>query len=124
MKRTLESLSGQPLEGQRALVRVDFNVPVKDGKVNDATRIRAALPSITWLRDRGCRIILLSHLGRPDGSPNPKYSLKPVAEYLERELGAPVAFIADPTTDNAQRQTRQMRRGEVALVENTRFWPG
>jgi phosphoglycerate kinase len=123
-KRTLATLDRQPLEGQRALVRVDFNVPLKDGAVADDTRIRAALPTIRWLASRGCRVVLLSHLGRPKGGPDPKYSLRPVAQALERLLGAPVTFLADPLADDAERATRQMKRGEVALAENTRFFPG
>jgi phosphoglycerate kinase len=124
VKRTLESLEGQPLEGQRALVRVDFNVPIKDGAVADATRIRAALPTIRWLADRGCRVVVLSHLGRPDGVPAAKYSLDPVQHELERILGQPVTFLGDPGAADAERRTRQMRRGEVALAENTRFHAG
>lgn len=124
MKRTLGALDGQPLEGQRALVRVDFNVPIKDGRVTDTTRISATIPTVTWLRARGCRVVLLSHLGRPAGSRDPRYSLRPVAAELERQLGIPVTFIDDPTTDEAERLTRRLKRGEVALVENTRFWSG
>ncbi|MBI4421418.1 MAG: phosphoglycerate kinase [Gemmatimonadetes bacterium] len=124
VKRTLQSLEGQPLEGQRALVRVDFNVPLKDGKVADTTRISATLPTIRWLRAKGCRVVLLSHLGRPTPAREPKYSLRPIAAELERQLGTPVVFIVDPTHDEAVRQTRQLKRGEIALVENTRFFPG
>lgn len=124
MKRTLAALGGQPLEGERALVRVDFNVPIKDGRVADATRITATLPTITWLKARGCRVILLSHLGRPNGARDPKYSLRPVAAELERQLGSPVTFIDDPTAPEAEQQSRRLKRGEVALVENTRFWSG
>jgi phosphoglycerate kinase len=123
-RKTLESLAGQPLEGLRALVRVDFNVPVKDGVVTDRTRIDAALPTIRWLRDRGCRVVLLSHFGRPKGGPDPKYSLRQVQPALEAGLGMPVQFIADPTSDAAARATRQLKRGDVALAENTRFFPG
>jgi len=122
--KTLEALTGQPLEGMRALVRVDFNVPVKDGKVTDTTRIDAALPTIRWLRERGCRLVLLSHLGRPKGGPDPKYSLGPVARALESALGVPVTFLENPTSDEAVRATKQLKRGEVALAENTRFHPG
>jgi phosphoglycerate kinase len=124
MKRTLASLEGQPLEGQRALVRVDFNVPLEHGQVADTTRIVASLPTIRWLTERGCRVILASHLGRPKGQPKPEYSLRPVVPVLERELGAPVQFLEDPLSDEALQRTRQMRRGEVMLLENTRFHPG
>jgi len=123
-KRALTSLADQPLEGERALVRVDFNVPLNDGKVADDTRIRAAIPTIAWLRERGARVILLSHLGRPKGKPDPKYSLKPVVPALERLLGVPVLFLDDPTSDAAVQATKRMKRGEVALGENTRFYPG
>jgi phosphoglycerate kinase len=122
--KTLDALAAQPLEGLRALVWVDFNVPLADGKVTDATRIEAALPTIRWLRERGCRVVLLSHLGRPKGGPDPKYSLRPVAAALESALGIPVAFLADPTSDEAARATKQLKRGDVALAENTRFHPG
>lgn len=124
MKKRVDALQRSVLEGQRALVRVDFNVPLREGRVQDDTRIRAALPTITWLRDSGCRVVLLSHLGRPKGAPDPACSLRPVAAELERHLGEPVAFIEDPTTDAAFHATRRLKRGEVALVENTRFWPG
>jgi phosphoglycerate kinase len=123
-KRTLDALAGQPLEGLRALVRVDFNVPVKDGVVTDRTRIDAAAPTIRWLRERGCRVVLCSHFGRPKGGPDPKYSLRPVATTLEAVLGMPVRFLDDPTGEAAVTATRQLRRGEVALCENTRFYPG
>jgi phosphoglycerate kinase len=124
VKRSLASLDGKALEGQRALVRVDFNTPVKDGVVSDDTRIRAALPTIRYLRERGARVVLLSHLGRPKGGPDAKYSLKPVARALESLLGAPVTFIEDPTSDAAATTTRRLTRGAVALCENTRFYPG
>ncbi len=123
-KRTLSALEQQPLEGQRALVRVDFNVPLSEGRVSDDNRIRAALPTIQWLAGKGARVILMSHLGRPKGGPDPKYSLKPVATALERLLGAPVTFMENPLAEEAERATRQMKRGAVALVENTRFFPG
>jgi phosphoglycerate kinase len=124
VKRTLESLDPAALDGRRALVRVDFNTPVKDGVVTDNTRIRAALPTIKYLRDRGARVVLLSHLGRPKGGPDPKYSMQPVVRELERLLGAPVTFLADPTSDEAVTATRRLPRGGVAVGENTRFYPG
>jgi phosphoglycerate kinase len=124
MKRTLASLQPGALDGRRALVRVDFNCPLKDGAVSDNTRIRASIPTIKYLRDHGARVVLLSHLGRPKGGPEPKYSLAPCVRELEKLLGAPVTFIADPATAEAVTLTRRLPRGGVAVVENTRFWPG
>ncbi len=124
MKRSLKSLQPGSLDGQRALVRVDFNVPVKDGAVTDATRIKASLPTIEYLRGHGARVILLSHLGRPKSGPDPKYSLAPVVRELEKLLGAPVKFIADPAAAESVTATKRLPRGGVAVVENTRFWPG
>ena len=121
-KRSLRDLPSAALDGKRALVRVDFNVPLKDGAVTDDTRLRAALPTITYLRDKGARVVLLSHLGRPKGGPEAKYSLRQVTRSLEELLGAPVEFIEDPAAGVAV--TRRLPRGGVALVENTRFWPG
>jgi phosphoglycerate kinase len=124
-KRTIENLDPVAVLGQRALVRVDFNVPVKDGKVTDDTRIRAAMPTIEDLKDRGARIILLSHLGRPKGgAAEPKYSLRPIVPALEALLGMPVTFIEDPATPAAIETTRKLPRGAIALVENTRFQKG
>ena len=124
MKRTLESLDKASLEGRRALVRVDFNVPLKDGVVTDDTRIRAAIPTIKYLRERGARLVLLSHLGRPKNGPDPKYSMQPVARALEKVLGAPVTFLADPTAAEAATIAKRIPRGGVAVAENTRFYPG
>jgi phosphoglycerate kinase len=123
-KRTLAQLDAARLDGQRVVVRVDLNVPMADGKVRDNTRIRAALPTIQFLHDRGARVVLLSHLGRPKGGPDPNYSLKPLVRELEQLLGFPVSFLADPTSDQAVTQVRHMPRGGVALAENTRFYPG
>lgn len=121
-KRALRDLPAAALDGVRALVRVDFNVPVTNGAVTDETRIRAALPTIGYLRERGARVVLLSHFGRPKGGPDPKYSLRQVLRPLETVLGSPVEFIEDPAAGVAL--TRRLPRGGVALVENTRFWPG
>jgi len=121
-KRSLRDLPPQALDGKRALVRVDFNVPLKNGKVTDDTRLRASLPTIKYLRDKGARVVLLSHLGRPKGGPDPQYSLKQITPDLERLLGTPVEFIPDPASGVTV--TRRLPRGGVALVENTRFWPG
>jgi phosphoglycerate kinase len=124
VKRTLESLDKASLEGRRALVRVDFNCPIKGGVVSDDTRIRAALPTIKYLRDRGARLILLSHLGRPKNGPDPKYSMQPVVRALEKLLGAPVTFLPDPTDSEAVTVSKRLPRGSVAVAENTRFFPG
>lgn len=124
MKRTLESLDKGSLEGRRALVRVDFNCPIKDGVVTDDTRIRAALPTIKYLRDRGARLVLLSHLGRPKKGPEPKYSMQPIVRALEKLLGAPVTFLSDPTSPDAVATIKRLPRGGVALAENTRFFGG
>ncbi len=124
MKRTLESLDKSSLDGRRALVRVDFNCPIKDGVVTDDTRIRAAMPTIKYLRDRGARLVLLSHLGRPKKGPDPKYSMQPVVKALEKLLGAPVTFLPDPTSPDAVPVTKRLPRGGVAVAENTRFFPG
>jgi len=120
-KRSLRDLPPAALDGRRALVRVDFNVPLAGGGVADDTRIRAALPTIAYLREHGARVVLLSHLGRPAGV-DPKLSLRQIVRDLERLLGAPVEFIPDPATGAAA--TRRLPRGGVALVENLRFWPG
>ena len=120
-KRSLRDLPPAALDGRRALVRVDFNVPLKGGAVSDDTRIRAAVPTIAYLRDKGVRVVLLSHLGRPSG-PDPKLSLKQIVRDVERVLGTPVEFIPDPAAGVAA--TRRLPRGGVALVENTRFWAG
>jgi phosphoglycerate kinase len=124
VKRTLDSLDPVGIDGRRALVRVDFNCPIKDGAVTDNTRIRAALPTIKYLRERGARVVLLSHLGRPKGGADPTYSMQPVVRELERLLGAPVTFLADPAAEDAVTATRRLPRGGVAVGENTRFYPG
>jgi phosphoglycerate kinase len=130
MKRPLRGIAAtsfenqRALDGQRALVRVDFNCPVKDGVVTDNSRIRAALPTIQFLRDQGARVVLMSHFGRPKKGPSPEFSLAPVVRELERLLGAPVEFITDPFTDASITATRRLPRGGVAVIENTRFFPG
>ena len=124
-KRTIAELAAAAVDGRRALVRVDFNVPIKNGVVGDDTRIRAALPTITALKGKGAKVVLLSHLGRPKGGGyEEKYSLKPVARALETLLGCPVTFIPDAASPEAARVTRELPRGGIALAENTRFLPG
>ena len=120
--RSLRDLPPEALDGKRALVRVDFNVPLVGGSVADVSRIRAALPTIEYLRDKGARVILLSHLGRPKGGPDPALSLKQLLRPLEELLGSPVEFIPDPAAGVAA--SRRLPRGGVALVENVRFSAG
>ncbi|TAK23394.1 MAG: phosphoglycerate kinase [Chloroflexota bacterium] len=122
MRRTLGDLD---VAGRRVLVRVDFNVPLApDGAVLDDTRIRATLPTIAALRGAGARVILVSHLGRPEGQRVPTYSLKPVAEQLARLIGAPVAFAEDCVGESARRAVSGLRDGDVALLENVRYYAG
>ncbi len=124
-KASIRDLRAGRVQGQRVLVRVDFNVPLDpDRRITDDTRIRAALPTIQYLVDRGARVILLSHLGRPKGKPEAKYSLAPVAARLAELLTAPVRFLGTTDTADAVRATRNMAAGSVLLLENTRFLPG
>jgi len=120
VKKGLDDL--QPA-GKRALVRVDFNVPVKDGVVGDDSRIVAALPTIRTLIGQRARVILMSHLGRPKGGPDTKNSLKPVATRLEQLLGQPVAFAPDCVGPEVEALTRSLEDGRVLLLENLRFHP-
>jgi phosphoglycerate kinase len=122
--RTLTDVPGD-WRGRRALVRVDFNVPVDaDGRVTDATRLTAAVPTLQWLVDRGARVVLLSHFGRPKGAPVATYSLRPVAEHLATLVPFPVAFHPETDTPGAVAATQAMPEGSVLLLENTRFLPG
>jgi phosphoglycerate kinase len=123
-KRTIRDLAPAEVRGRRALVRVDFNVPLDGTRITDDTRIRAALPTLQALIKDGARIVLLSHLGRPKAKPEAKYSLAPVAKRLAELLGKPVAFCPETDTDAALAATKALADGDVLLLENTRFIPG
>ncbi len=126
MPRPVGTLRDLPadLAGKRGLVRVDYNVPLNAGQVADATRIEASLPTLRWLLRRGARPVLLSHLGRPGGRPDPALSLSPVASALADLLATEVLFSAPCDGGDALRASRQLGTSQVLLVENTRFLPG
>ena len=125
LKKSVADLQDSFVRGKRALVRVDFNVPLEaDGSVGDDTRIRAALPTIEHLCDRGSRVVLFSHLGRPKGGPDPKYSMATVARHLATLTKRPVRFEASSAGDAAVAATKALGDGDVLLLENTRFHPG
>lgn len=117
--KTKKSITDLDLEGRRVLIRVDFNVPIKNGVIGDDTRVRSSLPTIQYALEHGAKtVILCSHLGRPKGKPDPQYSLKPVAEHLASLLKRPVVFAEDCI---GERATQAIERGGVVLLENLRF---
>lgn len=120
-KKTIRDID---LRGKKVLVRVDFNVPIKDGIVSDDTRIRAALPTIQYLLDQGAAVILCSHLGRPKEGPDPQFSMKPTAEHLSKLIGKPVAFAEDCIGPIAEQAASQLKPGKILVLENTRFHKG
>jgi phosphoglycerate kinase len=119
-KKTIRDID---VQGKKVLVRVDFNVPIKEGKVSDDTRITAALPTIKYLLDRNAAVILCSHLGRPKGGPDQKYSMRPTADHLSSLLGKPVYFADDCVGPAAESAAKNLKHGEVLVLENTRFHP-
>jgi phosphoglycerate kinase len=121
---TYRRLDEADLAGRRALVRVDFNLPMSGGKVTDDTRLRAALPTIERLRAGGARIILLSHFDRPKGKPVPEMSLAPIATALADLIGGPVSFAADCVGPGADAAVAALKPGDILLLENLRFHPG
>ncbi len=123
-KRTIKDLPPASLRGKRVLVRVDFNVPMEGDQVSDDTRLRAAMPTIDALADAGARVVLLSHLGRPKGKPEAKYSLAPVAKKLATLTERTVRFVASTMDDAAIAATKALADGEILLLENTRFLAG
>ncbi len=118
----IESLGD--LTGKRVLVRSDLNVPLDGTTITDDGRIRASVPTITQLADAGARVVVTAHLGRPDGSPDPKYSLRPVSERLSELLGRPVAFATDTVGPSAAETVERLQDGEIAVLENVRFNDG
>lgn len=120
--KTLDDLSD--VSGKRVLVRVDLNVPVADGKVTDLTRIERVVPTIKELSDKGARVILLAHFGRPKDGPAPELSLRPIAAATAEVLGRPVAFAEDCVGEKAEQAVAALNNGDVLLLENTRFYKG
>src|SRR5438552_13832450 len=115
------SIRDLDLKGKRIFIRVDFNVPIKDGKVEDDTRIRAAIPTINYATEHGAQVILASHLGRPKGERTEKYSLRPVAEHLSKLIEKPVGLAEDYIGEAAKAKVDALRDGDVVLLENLRF---
>jgi phosphoglycerate kinase len=121
---TLDELLAEGVSGRRVLVRADLNVPLDDGRIADDGRIRAVLPTLRALRDAGAAVIVCSHLGRPKGAPDPKYTLAPVAARLAELLESPVAFAPDTVGPSARESVTDLDEGDVAVLENLRFNPG
>src|SRR5579863_10057842 len=117
------SIRDLDLGSKRVFIRVDFNVPLDGARVTDDTRIRETLPTLEFARSRSARLILASHLGRPKGKPDPKYSLRPVAAKLAELLGAPVEFAADCVGPDAEAKSRALANGAILLLENVRYHP-
>ncbi|MCA9674354.1 MAG: phosphoglycerate kinase [Kofleriaceae bacterium] len=124
LPRGIKHVEQLAVEGRRTFVRVDLNVPIKDKKIKDDARIVAVLPTIRHLIERGARIVLASHLGRPDGKVKPEYSLEPVAVRLAELLDKDVVLTDEPVGDGARKVVGDLRDGQIALLENLRFSPG
>ena len=120
----MKSIQDLDLSGKKLFLRVDFNVPIQDGEVADATRIRETLPTVRLAREKGAKVICASHLGKPKGKPNPKYSLAPVAVKFAELLASPVRFVDDCVGPDAERAAQALAPGEVLLLENLRFHAG
>jgi phosphoglycerate kinase len=124
-KKTVRDLSDEEMRGRRALVRADFNVPLdKNREITDDTRIRASVPTLRYLLDHGARPVVLSHLGRPKGKPDQKYSIQPVAERLAELTDTKVIFVETTDTDEAMKASAELGENEILLLENTRFLGG
>jgi phosphoglycerate kinase len=120
----LRTVDRADVTARRVLVRNDFNVPLEDGRITDDLRIRASLPTLEWLLDHGARVVCCSHLGRPKGKPDERYSLAPVAPVLGEHLGREVTFVDDVAGDQARRAVMELDDGQVLLLQNLRFEPG
>ncbi len=120
-KKTVKDID---LKGKRVLMRVDFNVPMEAGKVTDDKRIRASLPTIQYVLDQGASLVLMSHLGRPKGGPDPEFSLAPAAQVLASLLGRPVQMAPDCVGPEVEKLAQALKPGQVLMLENTRFHPG
>ena len=120
----MKSLRDFNLKGKKVLIRVDFNVPMENGKITDDTRIIETIPTINYVVQSFGKVILCSHLGRPKGKRVPEYSLKPVYEYLKKVLKVPVKFLEDITSEEADKVLEDLKEGEVLLLENIRFYEG
>ncbi len=123
MLEGIRSVTDLDVDGRRVFVRVDFNVPLEGGRVTDDTRIRAALPTLRLVMEKGGRPVIASHLGRPKGKPDPKYSLEPAGARLAELLGAEVLLADDCIGDGPRKVVSDLRDGQVALLENLRFHP-
>ncbi len=119
---SLRTLKNTDITGKRVLMRADFNVPLKDGRITDDTRIQAALQSIQYILDQGASLVLMSHLGRPKGEKKPEFSLKPVAERLNELLDTTVSIATDVVGEEVEKQARALKPGEVLLLENVRYY--
>ncbi|MBQ8475695.1 phosphoglycerate kinase [bacterium] len=121
MKKSIKDLGD--IKGKRALVRVDVNVPLdENNNVTDDTRIQAILPTVNYLKEKGAKIILMAHLGRPKGEVKPEFSLEPVAKYLAKVLGEDVLFVKSPVGEGADKELEALKDGQVAMLENIRFY--
>src|SRR5436190_17304640 len=120
----LNSIAKVDVQGKRVIVRADLNVPVKDGKVTDATRLERLVPGLQDLARRGARVVVISHFGRPKGGPDPQFTLKPVADKLGELLAHPVVFAGDCVGEPAERKVAALLPGQIAVLENLRFHKG
>ena len=118
----LNTIKEADLKGKRVLIRVDFNVPLKNGVVTDNTRIKAALPTVQYILEQGASLVVMSHFGRPKGQKNPDFSMAPIAKEFEKLLGKPVKLASDVIGSEVETEVKALKPGEVLLLENVRFY--